>query len=343
MTYRAAIVGAGAPVAKTNSNLEGFSIGYHHANGYLAHPQVEVVAVADIRIENADALAQHAGGATAYRDLTEMLANEQIDIISICTWPTLHAPMVVAAIDAGVPMILCEKPMGVSVAEADLMMDRANAAGVRLFVNHQRRYDQPFAGARRLIADGHLGEVLRVEGYVGDGWDIMSWGSHWVDMARYLTGSEVSWVLAAAASTGNIRYGHLVEDQMVVQMGFDSGALGLIHTGPHQSGAGFIVVGTRGTILIGQDTATLMTSDQDSADLHSRYLTVAPDRTPAFSVTIADIIAATEAGESSLIDATSGHADLEVIMAAFESAANAEVVHIADLDRETTRVASHNL
>ena len=338
MTYRAAIVGAGAPVAKTNSNLEGFSIGYHHANAYLAHPEVDVVAIADIRLENAEALAAHVGGAAVYTDLADLLAKEKVDIVSIATWPTLHAKMVLAAIEASVPMILCEKPLAVSVPEIDLIAKRAEAAGVRVFVNHQRRYDPTFAGARRLIADGHVGDVLRVEGYVGDGWDVMSWGSHWVDMARYLTGSEVDWVLATTIETGNVRYGHLVEDQMLMQLGFANDTIGLVHTGPHTTGAGFIVVGTRATILLGSDAPTLMTSDRDPADLHARYLAPASEETNAFNIAIADIIAATAAGAPSLIDLASGLADMEVLMAAFQSAAEGRVVQITDVNREGTRL-----
>jgi len=333
MTYRAAIVGAGAPIAKTNANLEGFSIGYSHARGYLAHPDVDIVAVADINETNAQALAVFAGGASAYTSLDALLATQRIDILSVCTWPTLHCEMVLTAIEAGVRTILCEKPMAVSLGEIDQMVKAANNAGTRLFVNHQRRYEQPYAGARRLIEDGHLGELLRIEGYVGGGWDLMSWGSHWVDMARFFNGDrDISWVFAAADSTGNVRYGHYVEDQMLLQFGFENGTLALIHTGPHTTGAGLIVTGSNGTMHLGTQFATLALQG-DTSGLQQKYLGIGPDSPNGFVEAIANIIASTQAGTASLIDGTSGHVDTEVIMAAYASARDGHVKQRPLLDR----------
>lgn len=326
MTYRAAIVGAGAPRAETNSNLEGFSIGYWHARGYLAHPEIDVVAVADINIDNARALAEFTGGAAPHGSLSEMLADHDIDILSVCTWPTLHCEMVLAAIDAGVKMILCEKPMAVSVDEIDRMVAAAAAAGVRLFVNHQRRYEQPFVGARQLIQDGRLGEIVRLEGFVGGGWDLMSWGSHWVDMARFFAADRpVEWVLAAAASSGNVRYGHRVEDQMLLQFGFGDGPLALIHTGAHTTGAGFIVVGTEGTLRLTGEEAVLSLSTGETAATVAQYFPAAAERVDGITAAIADIVAHTAAGTPSQIDGESGHADTEIIMAAYESARSSEI------------------
>lgn len=335
MIYRAAIVGAGAPIARTNDNLEGFSIGYSHARGYLAHPEVEIVAIADINESNAQALAVFVGGASAYTSLRELLVKEQIDILSVCTWPTLHCEMVLTAIEAGVRIILCEKPMAVSLGEIDRMIEAADSAGARLFVNHQRRYEQPYAGARRLIDDGHLGDLLRVEGYVGDGWDLMSWGSHWVDMARFFnSGQDISWVFAAADQTGNIRYGHYVEDQMLLQFGFENGTLALVHTGPHTTGAGLIVTGSNGTMHLSTQSATVALQG-DTSGLQQKYLGIGPDSPDGFVEAIADIIASAHAGTASLIDGTSGRVDTEVIMAAYASANDGHVKQFPLVDRAT--------
>ncbi|WP_227497071.1 Gfo/Idh/MocA family protein [Planctomonas psychrotolerans] len=335
MTYRAAIVGAGAPVAATNANLEGFSIGYSHARGYLACSDVDIVAIADINEANAQALASFSGGASAYTSLAELLAQEQVDILSVCTWPTLHAEMVLAAIEAGVRVILCEKPMAVSVDEIDRMVTAADAAGARLFVNHQRRYEQPYAGARRLIDAGHLGELVRVEGYVGDGWDLMSWGSHWVDMCRFLNADrDVSWVLAAADSNGNVRYGHFVEDHMLLQFGFaDNSTLALVHTGAHTSGAGLIVIGTKGTMHLSENSASLAVESGESSDLRQQYLDIRPDSRQGFVDAIADIVSSIADGGTTQIEGVSGHLDTEIMMAAYASARDGHVKTLPLSDR----------
>ncbi len=333
MTYRAAIIGAGAPVASTNSNLEGFSIGYSHARGYLNLSDVEVVAVADVSHDNGRALADFVGGATVYANYRDMLSREQIDILSVCTWPTLHHAMTIAGAEAGVRMILCEKPMAVSIAEMDDMLEATRDTETRLFVNHQRRYEQPFAGIRALLDHGILGSLLRVEGWVGDGWDLMSWGSHWVDMSRYFAQCQAEWVLAAAPTTGNTRYGHRIEDQSLVQIGFESGTLGLVHISPHRSGAGLIVTGSAGAVVTENGTATLMTSAGDAAELSANYLHAAADASDGVTLAIADMIDAYEQDRPSLIDGDSGHATTEIIMAAYQSAATRSAISLPLADR----------
>jgi predicted dehydrogenase len=338
--YRAAIVGAGAPVARTNANLEGFSIGKAHALAYREHPDVELAAVADIRIENARALAEENGGAQVYASLSEMLENEPaLDLLSVCTWPTLHCEMVLAAIDAGVRMIICEKPMAVSLAEIDRMKEAADSAGARLFVNHQRRYAQPFRGAKRLLADGHLGDILRVEGYIGGGWDLMSWGSHWVDMARYLADDEAAWVFAAAQMSGKRRYGHSIEDRMLLQIGFSRGCLGLVHTGDHVGGAGILVTCSEGSLRLSADGAAQVAAPRSLPEhLVDDYLREVPSRhgdLGPFLDAVADVIAAYEDGRPSLIDADSGHADTEIMLAAYQSAARRAVLRLPLSDRST--------
>lgn len=335
MTHRVAIIGAGAPIARTNSNLEGFSIGWAHAAAYRHQPDTEVVAVADISAENAAALADWVGGAATYHDHETMLITERPDVVSICTWPTLHHRMTLDAIRAGAAIVLCEKPMAVSMAEVDEMVAAARSAGCRLFVNHQRRYSPNFIQAHRLVSEGLLGDVLRIEGYVGDGWDLMSWGSHWVDMARWFANDvDVSWVLAATNDTGHIRYGHRVEDQMLLQFGFRDGPLALVHTGPHTTGASFLVIGTNGAVLVGKDL-TIMTTG-------ARPETAKPEtdaETPedgAFTRAIADCFAATAQRRPSLIDGESGAATTEVMMAAYTSAASRGVVHMPLVDRSIT-------
>jgi predicted dehydrogenase len=333
VTYRAAIVGAGAPVARTSANLEGFSIGYSHARAYMAHPDVQLVAVADIKVENAEALAQYAGAGSSYTSLETLLADQPIDILSVCTWPTLHCEMVLAAIEGGVKMILCEKPMAVSLVEVDRMVEAAEQAGVRLFVNHQRRYEQLYVGARELVVDGVLGQLQRLEGYVGDGWDLMSWGSHWVDMARFIAGDRsVDWVFAAAASTGNVRYGHFVEDQMLLQFGFADCPIALVHTGSQTAGFGFIITGSNGTVHLTSAGASvaLRTGDPSAAQAYFGEAENGPD---GFTLAVQEMISATEAGTSSRIDGSSGQADTEIIMAAYQSASSRDVQCLPLQDR----------
>ena len=75
-----------------------------------------------------------------YADPAEMLDTERPDIVSICTWPPLHADLTELAFAKGVKAVWCEKPMAVHLTDADRMVDAAKAAGGLLVINHQRRY-----------------------------------------------------------------------------------------------------------------------------------------------------------------------------------------------------------
>ncbi|MBI2504326.1 MAG: Gfo/Idh/MocA family oxidoreductase [Candidatus Latescibacteria bacterium] len=90
-----------------------------HAAGYATHKSCEIVAVADISEDKAKArAASHAPGAAIYTDYARMLKAEKPDIVSVCLWPHLHAPAVLASARAGAKAIHCEKPMAPTWGEA---------------------------------------------------------------------------------------------------------------------------------------------------------------------------------------------------------------------------------
>ena len=122
--YRAAIVGTGRPRGQEGST--GAAISQFHVRGYVSNG-CEVVALADIRPENAEAFrAEHSvPDARIFSDYKEMLREAKPDIVSICTWPHLHADMVVACAEAGIRAVHCEKPMAPTFGEARRM--RASA------------------------------------------------------------------------------------------------------------------------------------------------------------------------------------------------------------------------
>ena len=131
--FRVGIIGCGRPWKSQGAS--GFGMANFHANGYTASPDTTIVALADINLDNARAFQAEHGGERIYTDYQEMLAQEQLDIVSICTWPHHHAPMVIAAAEAGVKAIHCEKPMAPSYAEALQMVD--DLPGPRDATDHQ--------------------------------------------------------------------------------------------------------------------------------------------------------------------------------------------------------------
>ncbi len=93
--FRVGIIGCGRPWKSPGAS--GFGMSNFHAHGYTTSPDATIVALADVNLDNARAFQTAHGGERIYTDYHEMLAREQLDIVSICTWPHLHAPMVIAA------------------------------------------------------------------------------------------------------------------------------------------------------------------------------------------------------------------------------------------------------
>jgi len=189
--FRVGIIGCGRPWKSEGAS--GFGMAHFHAHGYTASADATIVALADINLENARAFQAMHGGERIYTDYQEMLAREQLDIVSICTWPHHHAPMVIAAAEAGVKAIHCEKPMAPSYAEALRMVDICQAQGTQLTFNHQRRFGAHFRTARDILRSGSIGQLQRLEGMCIN---LFDWGTHWFDIfGFYNDEAAVRWVI----------------------------------------------------------------------------------------------------------------------------------------------------
>ncbi|MFC4736162.1 Gfo/Idh/MocA family protein [Bacillus daqingensis] len=195
---KAAVIGCGS-IAK-----------YRHLPEYAANPEVTLTAVCDINQERAEELGSMFD-AMAYTDYQEMLEREDIDIVSVCTPNYLHAPVSIAALNAGVH-VLCEKPMATSSKEADDMIEAAKNARKWLMIAHNQRFVPSHQRARDMIARGELGKIYSFrtafghggpEGWSADGAD--SWffkkdeafigamgdlGVHKTDLLRFILGED---------------------------------------------------------------------------------------------------------------------------------------------------------
>jgi len=179
---------------KQRPSAMGYAMAYQHAAAYSALDNCEMVACADIVQENADAFAQANNISATYLDYHEMLRKEELDIVSICTWPNLHAQMVIDSAVAGVRAIHCEKPMSDNWGDARLMAQECERRGVQLTFNHQRRFGKPFRMARELLKAGEIGDLVRMESACGD---IYDYGTHYVDMLFFYNDENPArWIIA---------------------------------------------------------------------------------------------------------------------------------------------------
>lgn len=246
--FRVGIIGCGRPWKSQDAS--GFGMAHFHARGYTSSPDTMIVALADINLDNARAFQAEHGGERIYADYQEMLAREQLDIVSICTWPHLHAPMVIAAAEAGVKAIHCEKPMAPSYAEALQMVDICEAHGTQLTFNHQRRFEAAFRTARDLLKSGLIGQLQRLEGTCDN---LFDWGTHWFDMfGFYNDEAAVKWAIGQVDWRGGATiFGVPLEGQGISFFTYENGVQGLLLTS-HASGqpTSNKLIGTAGTIEV---------------------------------------------------------------------------------------------
>jgi predicted dehydrogenase len=190
--FRVAIIGTGRP--RNADGSTGFGMAHAHAKGYNESGR-EIVALCDLVPERAEEFNRENadGKARVFSDYPQMLAEVKPDIVSVCTWPALHTPMVLACAEANVRAVHCEKPMAPTWGEAKAMHAAAVERGVQLTFNQQRRFLEPFRLARRLVQDGVIGELRRIEGACSD---MIDWGTHWLDMFFFYNGETAAdWVL----------------------------------------------------------------------------------------------------------------------------------------------------
>jgi predicted dehydrogenase len=242
-----AIIGCG----KRGTAKEGWAIGHAHANGYLnCGHDIKLLGV-DLSPENLQAFGE------AFELPEEQLFSSTDalyeactpDVVSICTWPALHHPMVMEAIEKGVKGIACEKPLALDTQQIREIENKAAETGTKIVVAHQRRCDNYAAAFKQIVDEKLLGDNLQAIGEVGDGWDILSWTTHWFDMANYLFDGPPASILAGMDIRDSRRYQHAVEDSSLIRADYGERGSALFITGPG-TGASFRLRGDEGMARI---------------------------------------------------------------------------------------------
>jgi predicted dehydrogenase len=211
-------------------------IGRAHIDVLRHSPSCALSAIVDPS-PTAQALAGQMG-VPWFASLAELISADRPDAVVLATPNALHVPQALACLDAGLP-VLVEKPIAPTVAEAETLVRRAEASGIPVLIGHHRAHSPIMAKAREVIASGQLGRLVGVMGsatfykpdhYFADGpWRCEPGGGpilinliHEVHNLRMLCGE----IAAVQAFSSNAVRGFAVEDTVVINLRFASGALG---------------------------------------------------------------------------------------------------------------------
>ena len=315
---------------------------------------VEIVAVADPDEKGRAAAVKRLGAKAGYADYRAMLEKEKPQIVSVADrFLDQHRDMVVACAAAGASMFL-EKPIARTLAEADEMVKACEMYHVKLAIAHQTRYSPRLARVKELIASGRLGDILEVRGRGkedkrGGGEDLMTLGTHILDLMRFLVG-DASWAFAKVLQAGKPvtkgqtrpggeGMGLIAGDQINVMYGFDKGVMGTFgtHAARHGVGSRFAlaVYGSRGVVAMNTGSLPPVWFCDDpswnlgkskaawqevtSAGLGKPETMKAPGLTPGNVWIVKDLLEAIEKDRQPLGSIYDGRAALEMIHAVYES------------------------
>ncbi len=324
-----------------------------HAAAFSRLDGVEVVAAVNHRAESLARFAGRFGVPRTYARLDDLLGAGGVEALVVCTPNALHAPQAIAALEAGVH-VLVEKPMACTLGEARAMVAAAERAGRHLEVAHCWRHDVEAGWLRLRVAAGRIGRVVRTTGYGSHvGWGPGGWfsrselagggalvdmGVHAIDTARFLLGDPAPRQVFARVGRW---YGEFeadpaadVDDTGLVVVQWEGGSVSVVECGwwqPHADGpeAGTRLFGTRGYASL---FPTLLRSrgpegggDEEPGGFGPRR----PHGLPAMYEAQAARFVAVLRGEST--PAAPGHVALgtqAVLEAAYESSRTGEAVRL---------------
>jgi len=244
-----AVIGTGP----NSDNADALSMAYHHANAYQSINSCTLTACADIVDENVATFAENYNldSGVAYTDHTNLLAEVEPDIVSVCVPPAAHPDIVIDCANHGVGAVHCEKPMALTWGEAKEMTDACRDAGVQLTFNHQRRFGTQWQHAAKLLKNGEIGELQRIEMRAPN---LFDWGTHCFDLCgMYADESPPEWVLGQIDYTKeNVVYGAHQENRAIAKWEYKNGIEGLALTGKASSISGSYhrIDGTKGQIEV---------------------------------------------------------------------------------------------
>lgn len=326
-------------------------IAKNHFDAIARVDGLDLVAVADIVQSRAEA-AGTAHGVPAFASLSDMLAAVDCDVVTVATPSGLHPVHGIEAARAG-RHVVSEKPMAISLAGADALIDACGEAGVRLFVVKQNRLNPAIQLVKRAVLKGRFGRIhsanctvrwARPQDYYDqapwrgtwamDGGAFMNQASHYVDLVQWLAGPVESVMAMTATQERKIE----AEDSGAAVLRFRNGAIGVLDvtmlTYPRNLEGSLTILGDRGSVRIGGTAVnrveTWMFADYDDDDKLIESAATTPPTVYGFGHQgyYRNVLRVLRGEAVPDTDGREGRKSLEIILAIYESARTGKAVSL---------------
>mgnify|MGYP000844164351 CR=1 FL=1 len=327
-------------------------ISYKHVEALISNKEEAIlVATCDVDIQKAEAkrdeylskINDSSIKVGVYSDYKDMINHEDIDVVTIATESGYHAEIAIYAMNKGKNAIV-EKPMALSIKDADLMIETAKNNNVKLCINHQNRFNKPVQKLRKAIESNKFGKMVngtarilwnRNMGYyeqapwrgtwAQDGGTLMNQCIHNIDLLQWMMGGEIERVYAECDTyLRDIE----AEDFGAIMIRFKNGAIGIVEGSacvyPKNLEETLSVFGENGAVVIGGLAVNeLKTWRFDGEDEEQVKKEVAVEienvygngHTPLFK----DVIDAINNNREPLISGEEGKKAMSIILAAYKS------------------------
>ena len=316
----------------------------------VVNNKLEFVAVCDVIPEQMESLLAKQGlekdtSIKRYTDYKQMIEENQIELIGIATESGSHAEIALYCIDRGINLII-EKPIAMSMQDADEIIKRSEEKGVKVSACHQNRFNVAVQEARKALEAGRFGKLShgsihvrwnRNEGYytqapwrgkwASDGGTLMNQCIHGIDLLRWMMGEEAEEVYGATRQ----QFHHYLEaeDVGMAVVKFKNGAIatieGTTNVYPQNLEETLYLFGETGTVKIGGKSTTNIDvwdfADETEADAANRGLQEATSNVYGNGHTglYADMMEAIKSNRKPYIDAVAGRNALEIVLAIYKS------------------------
>lgn len=318
--------------------------------------QLEIVAVCDLlqsRIDKAISQNELPNQVAQYLNYQELLEKEQPDLVAICTESGNHAKIALDCIDAGCHAII-EKPIALSLEDADQIVDHSRKKGVKVSACHQNRFNLSIAKIKQALDDKRFGRLLYATAQIRwnrgkeyydqapwrgtwamDGGALMNQCIHNIDLIRWVMGGEISEVVGF---TANLNHNYLeTEDLGLAMIRFTNGSYGLIegttNIFPKNLEEKLCVFGEKGTVIAGGKAVNQIEEwrflDQfDNADEMKALYSENPPNVYGYGHKrlYADVLRAIRDDTDPYVTAADGRDALELVLAIYKSSAEGKPV-----------------